>query len=156
GIGPGNARAYGAGVNDATLTLSDSQDPAWTGYTPVGWRLADSSFTGEWFNGRMACVKAWTAALTVAELEAERWYAMPVRRADLWYCNPMEGPASAFTQDYSGNGNTLTASGTLTLEDGPPVAWAPRKLWRGWSRPAGAPPPPPPTGLRRLLVGVGR
>ena len=71
------------------------------------------------FDGRIAQVKIWTAALSQAELEAEMAVDSVVRTANLWaYYSFRSGPQ---TNDESGNGRTLTAAGTLTTEAGPPV-----------------------------------
>lgn len=75
---------------------------------------------GEWLNGRMAGFKMWTAALTAAQLEQERLSLPPVFKDNLWGYWP--GYNHTDLADMSGNGRTLTAGGTLTTEDGPPVS----------------------------------
>lgn len=70
--------------------------------------------------GSIACVKVWTAALTSAELAAERLSVTPVRTASLWaswsFANGVQ------TNDESGNGHTLTITGTpVTDTAGPPL-----------------------------------
>ena len=62
----------------------------------------------------------WTAALSQAEIGAERDLDGVARTSNLWaYYSFRDGPQ---TNDESGNGRTLTAAGTLTAEAGPPVS----------------------------------
>ena len=87
-----------------------------------GWtlKLGKNGFGDAYrWNGRIAQVKIWSAALSQAELEAEMTADSVVRTADLWaYYSFRDGPQ---TTDESGNGRTLTTLGTPTAEDGPPV-----------------------------------
>jgi len=74
-------------------------------------------------NGRVAYLKAWTAALSEAEILAEVNAIRPVRALNLygfWPAFPGSGERIA---DYSGNGRSWTEGGTLTDEDPPPVSW---------------------------------
>jgi hypothetical protein len=75
------------------------------------------------FNGRVGPWKAWSAALTAAELQAEMTQTIPLRAANLYGAWPLRDAADL--TDISGNGRAWTAGGTLTTEDGPPVAWGP-------------------------------
>jgi len=76
------------------------------------------------FDGRVAAVKIWEAALTADELRQERWSYAPRRTANLWACYSIIDLAPGnFGLDMSGNGRDLTANGTLTYEDGPPITW---------------------------------
>ena len=84
-------------------------------------RWADS------WDGRVAQVKIWNAALTKAELEAEKPLDSVARTANLWaYYSFRNGPQ---TNDESGNGRTLTigettpitATGPLSVVDGLPI-----------------------------------
>lgn len=81
--------------------------------------LSDDGF-GDWFNGSVAAVKVWTAALTQTELEAEMLKYAPQRTSNLWAAYTFQnGPQ---TTDDSGNGRTLTQTGTPTLDAaGPPI-----------------------------------
>ena len=80
-----------------------------------------SPFSGYGHLGRMAGAKFWSAALTQAELEREMWSLRPQRMANLHSWLPWVGGASGV--DYSGIGNTWTASGSPTSGHGPPVGW---------------------------------
>jgi hypothetical protein len=74
----------------------------------------------EWWNGRLANVRVWAAALSQAELSAEWSSPTPVRTSGLW----ADWPLSTHTDltDHSGNGRDLVAGATATTtEDGPPV-----------------------------------
>lgn len=75
------------------------------------------------WNGRLACVKIWEAQLTAAEVLQEMYTVIPQRMTNLWAWYPMLPGATERLLDYSGNGRDLTAGGTLTDEDGPPVSW---------------------------------
>ncbi len=81
--------------------------------------------TGDWYNGRMAAIKIWTAALSVAELANEMYYVIPMRTTNLNQWHPCMPGSSERLADYSGGGRNWTALGTLTDEDGPPIAYAP-------------------------------
>lgn len=73
-------------------------------------------------NGRIAAVKWWDGAqLTTAEVQQEMRKARAVRRANLYAEWPMLN--SSQTEDTFGAAHGLTANGTLTTEDGPPVFW---------------------------------
>ena len=78
-------------------------------------------------NYRLAAFKLWAAVLTLAELVQEARYYIPFRTANLNTWSPCL--SSGDTKDYSGNDFTWTTNGTLTTEDGPPIAWS-----RGQSR----------------------
>lgn len=91
---------------------------------------------GEWWNGRVAAFKLWDAALTQAEIEAERVSVGPVRGSSLLRYHPF---VVADTLDYSGNGNTLTAGGTATAtEAGPPIPRGATPIFRSSARPRAA------------------
>jgi hypothetical protein len=81
--------------------------------------IADWAFSGRW-DGSIACVRVWRAVLTQAELLIEKDKAVAQRTANLWAVyNFTSGPQ---TVDNSGNGRTLTATGTPTTDaSGPPV-----------------------------------
>ena len=81
--------------------------------------IGNSGFS-DWFNGSIAAVKIWTVALTEAELQAEAATYAPVKTSGLWANYKFN--AGPQTTDDSGNGKTLTAGGTLTLDSsGPPI-----------------------------------
>lgn len=72
-----------------------------------------------WLNGSIAQVRAWAAVLTQAELLAEYHATSPVRTANLWAAYSFA--AGPQTTDDSGNGRTLTAAGTPTLDSAGPT-----------------------------------
>jgi hypothetical protein len=82
----------------------------------------DTSGTGN-VASRFAAVKVYGAVLTAAEVQQEMRQYLPVRTANLNTFLPLCGPASEFPVDFSGNGFAMTAGGTLTSEDGPPIPW---------------------------------
>lgn len=69
------------------------------------------SNTTEYLDGRQEGHKIWNAALTLAERSAERLSIQPVSRASLHAAWALQNAADL--TDYSGNGRTLTANGTL-------------------------------------------
>lgn len=71
-------------------------------------------------DGLMAFVRIWSAALTEAEVQQERWSYRPVRTANLVLSTPYDDGTSA--KDYSGNGNHGSVTGA-TQESGPPVSF---------------------------------
>jgi Concanavalin A-like lectin/glucanases superfamily len=101
------------------------------------------------FNGSVAAIKIWAAALTPDEMKAEMWQYLPVRTAGLVSWHPF-----LLQTDTDQYGASWTAGGTLTTEDGPPIVWsyrtpfpqrravtvltkAPppaRRRWRTWQR----------------------
>lgn len=103
------ARAYLNGV----LDISNSN----TGSDWNEVRLG-VSYWGEPLNGNIAFVKAWNATLTQQEIEAERRKVAAVRTSNL--LGQWETPDGATrVNDFSGNANHLTATGTLTDYNNP-------------------------------------
>jgi hypothetical protein len=64
---------------------------------------------------RIMCGKMWNRILTVAEIRAEMWSALPVSADSLWGCWSMFDDSGGL-HDLSGNGRHLVESGTLTVE----------------------------------------
>lgn len=99
---------------------------AQTGTASIGSMTRSNLFIGsngygEWFNGRIAGVKVYSAVLPPEEAEAELGTYQPQRTANLLRWHPF---LTAELVDYSGAGNTLTAGSTATTtEDGPPIRW---------------------------------
>lgn len=91
--------------------------------TPDGLTLGgrSPSDSSEWFNGRLAYVRVWTAELSQAQIEAEWASTTPVVTANLWANWPLT--SSADLTDHSGNGRNLTAGTTATsTEADPPLS----------------------------------
>lgn len=112
----------------ATGALSSASDATWPAMspTPTTMRIGSSPFANEWLNGRIAAFEHYSAALTVAELEAEFAQYRPRRTANLVRWHPF---LRAETADYGGSGNTLSGGSGTTTEDGPPIPWM-----RTWPR----------------------
>lgn len=81
-----------------------------------------SNVWAEGWNGLIAAVKVYDAVLTDNEVMAEMNQYLPVRTANLNSFYPFLTKEDA--GDYSGNGRTLTLTGTVANEDGPPIAWS--------------------------------
>jgi len=110
------------GISKITETVAI--DPRTVGGLAIGSTGAGSP--GEWFDGRVAYIKIWTAALTAAEIQAEMLSAFPKRTADLYGYWPLYESGASSVKDYSGNGRDFTVSyyGTLpTTLPGPNVGW---------------------------------
>lgn len=123
-----------------------------TGFTmtPTGMFIGNNGF-GEWMNGRSAAVKVWSgAALSQAEIEQERLSYLPQRWANIYGFWPLL--AHGDLVDYSSNARPLTATGTLSTEDGPPIAW--RRGRSRFRRPSAAPAGAI-AGTADLLFGAG-
>ena len=102
-----------------------------------------------WTEGRIAAYKHWTARLTDAELGAESQTYLPVRTANLWTCMPCLNVAAM--RDISAQRHDFTATG-LTTASGPPIAWAPTRLWPVLI--GGGAPPPTVRSLAASLLGT--
>lgn len=101
-------------VTSASGTISTGLP---TGLTIAGRSAGDST---EWFSGRLAHMRIWSAVLTGAEI-VDEWASLdPVRTDDLWAAWPLEDAADL--TDHSGAGRDLAAGTTaVTTEDGPPI-----------------------------------
>lgn len=87
------------------------------GITLGGRAPADSS---EFFNGRLAYFRIWTAELTQVQIEAEWASATPVVTSGLWADWPLTD--STDLTDHSGNGRNLSAGSTaVSTEADPPL-----------------------------------
>lgn len=74
------------------------------------------------FGGRIAALKAWSAALSDSEIEAEMAVGPPIRTADLVTYTPF----LATTEPeifQSTTGTHWTEVGSVTSADGPPIDW---------------------------------
>lgn len=98
-------------VASGALTTNPLVD-AWT------FTIGNDGFSS-FLNGSIAQVRVWAAVLTQAELLAEYHATSPVRATNLWAAYSFaSGPQ---TTDNSGNGRTLTAAGTPTLDAAGPT-----------------------------------
>jgi hypothetical protein len=117
---------YVDGVLLTTLAANVAARTASTVMTMGNWSGSEQ------MNGRIAYVKAWTRALTIAEVVAEQSAIRPLDTTNLWGWWPIFPGAAERLLDYSGNGRNWTGTGTLTDEDPPPVSWgapAPNLPW---------------------------
>lgn len=113
----------GATANYYRATSSGSLTPVtatdWTPSSTALLRLG-AGFTSLTWNGEVAAVKLWNAALNATEVAAELTQFDPVRTSGLLRYHKLKVPE---TTDYSGNGNSLTAGATTpsTGADNPPI-----------------------------------
>jgi hypothetical protein len=108
---------------------------------------------GVYLGGRVAAFKAWTAVLSLAEIQQEMWFQRPIRTANLLAWHPMLSTIDDEI-DFSGNGRTMTVSGTQAVGEGPPIAWGPGRQRRRRLAAAGG--GSLYTQLERNIRGVGR
>ena len=114
----GTSEFYCGTAVDASLTGPGIETLPLAGIPGAASVVIATDGLGDYFNGRVAQVKIWSAMLTKTELEAEWKRDGIARTANLWaYHSFRNGPQ---TNDESGNGHTLTAGGTLVAEAGPP------------------------------------
>jgi len=108
GTGSGNLRLY---INGVLAATGDG------GAGPASQLMVFGGLDGGWFSGKLESFKVWGAALTEAEIAAEMQQSAPVRISNInaWYPFVQSALADNYL-DLSGNGYTLTPSGTLTLE----------------------------------------
>ncbi len=90
--------------------------------------VGTEAWNGVDWNGDMTMPRAWVSALTQAECEAERTSATPVKSGvNRWYTWTTTTGA---TTDQSGNGNTLSVSGTPTTANEPVVVTGGLNMYR--------------------------
>ncbi len=114
--GNGTAIPYYGTPGSALTAASSFTSGANTGTLYIG----NSGF-GEWFDGRVANLMIWDRVLSAAELANQMRQYVPVSPDGLHLWAPLLRHTELV--DFSGNGRTLTAGGTLTTEDGPPIPW---------------------------------
>jgi hypothetical protein len=117
-------------------------------------RFGSNGFS-EPFAGSMSAVKVWNRALTVDEINAERYFAAPISWAALnaaymmptpwdvanYDMDALGMPSTAATRwiDMSGNvGNDMSETGTIDYDIGAPVLFAPTQYRRSTRRFAAA------------------
>jgi hypothetical protein len=111
----GTATGPLATVSTTALTTPAAPDKLLIGNDPFD----------QWFNGREAPYKMWSATFGPEEIGREFESYQPAQTAGLLRYHPF---VNAELVDYSGNGNNLTAGSTATTtEDGPPIPWAPAR-----------------------------
>lgn len=119
----------GIGTNSTSAGIWRTSTGGWStrtdplaraAFAPAGMYFGSDSFD-EWSDARHAAIKVWDATLTTAEIQGERFTYVPRRKTNLNLWVP--GFSHASLQDYGPNGRTLTAGGTLSTEEGPPIIW---------------------------------
>lgn len=117
---------------DGSLLITNTADASGRGATAlvtVGILEADSTRYNP-FDGRVAHMKAWTTSLTLAEVQAEKPYVVPLKQASLYGWWPTKSGAVERVKDYGASGRDWTATGTLSDEADPGIAWSPVMLRR--------------------------
>jgi hypothetical protein len=123
GTGASQTTAYNRTASAASLTSAIATFTNGDGVTREH-VFANPYNTALAARGSIAAMKQWTAALTAAELLAESHSLAPLRFANLHSWRPMGDSSVAGNMvDYSGNGRSLTANGSMLAADGPPVGW---------------------------------
>ncbi|MEV0616195.1 LamG-like jellyroll fold domain-containing protein [Nonomuraea sp. NPDC050404] len=113
---------------DATFYRAAAGDPLGSGSVadfsppaaPQQWTIGDDPYD-DWWDGRLAALKVWDAALSAVEVEDELAQHVPRRTSNLLRFHPF---LNAELTDYSGNNNALSGGTGTTTESGPPIPWA--------------------------------
>jgi len=122
------ALVWTSAANNDSIMYAEAPSTAVTINTAgvTGWNASSTLYVGgggfgDWFNGSIAAVKIWQAALSEAEIETELLYYDAQRTSNLYAAYSFrDGPQ---TNDESGNSRTLTAGGGSPALDssGPPI-----------------------------------
>jgi hypothetical protein len=108
--------AGSANTHNVTRRTAATRMETGGGWTTENYYVADI---------RVDRIKIWDAALTAAEVASEMYRIEPVRWANIHLWSPCNPGATERLSDWSGNGKTWTAGGTLTDEDpAPGVGWS--------------------------------
>lgn len=115
-----NAFQAGWATTSAYVTQQTTLRPG-SADSAVNVRFGNDGF-GNWSNVRIAAIKMWSASLTDAEIQTERFFQDPIRRANLigGYAEPTSTVANAVLNAH-GTTNNLTATGTMAIAEGPPI-----------------------------------
>ena len=118
GTGANTVTGWYARVDDVGFTKRQISGDS---FTPAAFAVGPTANATDFFDGNVAAVKVWSAVLNDTEIAAERFAYAPQRLRNLngWY--PLDSLSGV---DGSGNGNHLSAVGSPTSEDGPPVIGA--------------------------------
>lgn len=108
------------GADTGSLSTATGTCDSLATVVPTTFFVGTDSF-GEWWNGRISCARAWNAALTQAELDAEFASFDAVRTTNLLRNHKLSVPSTA---DDSGLGHTLTGGTGATTEAEPPITVA--------------------------------
>lgn len=113
GTGANQCKAYLNGVENISVSgnVNNTAGKLW---------INGSVDSAEWLDGRVADVKVYGRALTVDEIKAEMWQNLPVDTTGINAYYPLWNGVGT---DYSPNGYSLTAGGSLGIEEGPPIPW---------------------------------
>jgi hypothetical protein len=111
----------GTGANLLLSYVNGVLDETRTGHASVPATTLQFGTTlgSDTMDGRLAALKVYGAVLTANEIAQEMRAYTPVRVANLLTWHPM-----LLHTDLSQYGATFTATGTLSTEDGPPIAWS--------------------------------
>jgi hypothetical protein len=123
----------GTGTNETTLYVYRLDTDALATYTgtangtltgaPAAAVLGYSGYNVETFNGRIAASRIWSVALTNTELDQHRRIGRAVAQlGSLVNDLPLRDPTLA-DNNTARTGTNWTQTGTLAVEDGPPIAW---------------------------------
>jgi hypothetical protein len=116
---PGQARFAIRAADSTTFTTSTSSQANTSPTAGTLWVGAGQT-ASQWFNGSLANIKIWNAALSTEELQAESWTYRPVRTGGLYAWYPLLTPD---IYDYSGNRHSLFGGTGVSVADGPPLVW---------------------------------
>ena len=121
-VAQNDLRLYLNGVLDATHTTSTTSRAALNRMLLGIWQSGGFSASDP-YNGRYACIKAWSTNLSAAEIGQEINTIAPRRATGLYGWWPTFPGSSERTRDYGGSAADWTENGTITDEDPPPVSY---------------------------------
>jgi hypothetical protein len=107
---------------------------------------ADANLTA-----RFQYAKIWNAQLSADEVRSEMRRFVPIRFANIWGAWEFFDDTAGSLADRTGQGRTAAETGTLTVEDGPPIPYG---HGRGFRRPQSFTPAPTPRPWLRTSGGL--
>jgi hypothetical protein len=123
GTGANQTIAYNRTASASSLTSASATFPGTNGISRE-FIHANPYNTAITNRGSIANLMRFSAVLSAAELLAQSYQYLPIRTANLHAWQPFgDNSVAGCMIDYSGNGRSLTANGTLLTADGPPISW---------------------------------
>lgn len=109
-------------LSDEVFTYTGTANGTLTG-APGAAALGWSGYASECINARIAASRLWSVALTTGELDQHRRIGRAVAQlGSLVNDLPLRDPTLA-NNNTARTGTNWSQTGTLTVEDGPPIAW---------------------------------
>lgn len=114
----------GASPNAVAQEIQGTSNPGSRVVAATTFRVGADETPANFGDIRWVGLSCWQRALTLDQLKNEACRITPADRNSLFAFYPLL--QSGDYSDYSGNGRNLTATGTPTTEDNPPIPWGGR------------------------------